>query len=222
MKKVIENSKEKAETFTQPGTIWASSINPKLPEELDSNFDKEEEQLQNKWANLMGDIGIGIHMLRSSALRDSVREGIPSASRGRMWMILSGASHYMSTCPVDYFEKILAKAKSQTESPFSKLIEKDLTRSFPSHPFYQEGEGVELLRDVLLAYSVHNPAIGYCQSMNILCSIFLLFLPPNQAFFLLCAVCEYLVPDYYIAGLIGSSVDQLLFQSIFYSKKKLF
>lgn len=48
--------------------------------------------------------------------------------------------------------------------------------------------------------------------MNIVCATLLLFLPEEHAFHLLCAICEELVPDYYVKAMIGSIVDQRLFQ----------
>lgn len=47
------------------------------------------------------------------------------------------------------------------ESIASGDIEKDLHRSFPLHPYFSnEGEGISALRNVLLAYSWHNPLVG--------------------------------------------------------------
>ncbi len=45
-------------------------------------------------------------------------------------------------------------------------MHQDITRSLPSHPFYKgHGEGTNLIRNVLIAYSRRAPQIGYCQSM---------------------------------------------------------
>ncbi|XVE76267.1 hypothetical protein DITRI_Ditri12bG0158300 [Diplodiscus trichospermus] len=44
-----------------------------------------------------------------------------------------------------------------------KQVEKDLLRTFPSHPALYDN-GRDSSRRLLLTYARHNPSIGYCQS----------------------------------------------------------
>ena len=41
-------------------------------------------------------------------------------------------------------------------------IDKDVDRTFPQFSFFREGAGRAQLRNVLLAYSVYKPNVGYC------------------------------------------------------------
>lgn len=66
------------------------------------------------------------------------------------------------------------------------------------------------LRRVLRAYSWRNPNIGYCQGLNRLAAIALLFLDEEDAFWCLVSIVEHTLPgDYYDKSLIGSQTDQV-------------
>jgi len=65
-----------------------------------------------------------------------------------------------------------------------------------------------MLRRVLTAFSWRNPSIGYCQSMNIISALLLLFMPEEDAFWLLCTICEDMLQEYHCSSMIGCLVDE--------------
>lgn len=68
--------------------------------------------------------------------------------------------------PGEYAEILAVHANDV--SPVLAEIEKDVSRTFPGNLFFGgDGPGVAKLRRVLVAYSWHNPAVGYCQGMNV-------------------------------------------------------
>ncbi|TXT10778.1 hypothetical protein VHUM_02283 [Vanrija humicola] len=136
-----------------------------------------------------------------------VRRGIPIPYRADVWAECSGARDLL--VPGEYAE-ILAVHKDD-KSPVIAEIEKDVGRTFPGNVFFGgDGPGVAKLRRVLTAYSWHNPAVGYCQGMNMLAATLLLtHTDEEQAFWVLHSIIERLLPqDYYTPTLLGSRADQ--------------
>ncbi|BEI79922.1 hypothetical protein CcaverHIS002_0104510 [Cutaneotrichosporon cavernicola] len=142
-----------------------------------------------------------------------VRKGIPMPYRGDVWAECSGARDLL--VPGEYAE-ILSVHKDD-RSPVMTEIEKDVGRTFPGNVFFGgDGPGVAKLRRVLTAYSWHNPAVGYCQGMNMLTATLLLtYEDEEQAFWVLHCIIERLLPaDFYSPSLLGSRADQLVLSDL--------
>lgn len=72
-----------------------------------------------------------------------------------------------------------------------------------------------MLRRVLTAHALHNPTIGYCQSLNFVAGMMLLFMQEEDAFWLFITVIDTLLPhDYYSATMVGTYIDQFVFAHI--------
>ncbi|KAL7949718.1 hypothetical protein V8C42DRAFT_362057 [Trichoderma barbatum] len=77
-------------------------------------------------------------------------------------------------------------------------------------PVGLEGEPplIASLRRVLLAFAVYNPRIGYCQSLNFIAGLLLLFVDSEeQAFWLLNVITHIYLPGTHEMSLEGSKVD---------------
>uniref|UniRef100_A0A8C7IAN4 TBC1 domain family member 8B n=1 Tax=Oncorhynchus kisutch TaxID=8019 RepID=A0A8C7IAN4_ONCKI len=165
------------------------------------------------WDDHFSAYGRGVHMFRTEKIQKLVAMGIPESLRGELWMTFSGERWRKLASHPDYYSGLVTESIGHS-SLATEEIERDLHRSLPDHPAFQNVTGIAALRRVLTAYAHRNPKIGYCQSMNILASVLLLYTKEEEAFWLLVAVCERMLPDYFNRRVIGAQVDQSVFEEL--------
>lgn len=180
------------------------------PHEFDQRYETFEEKSTRRWKKYFHKMGRGLTMFKTERFRVLLRSGLPNSMRAEMWQLSSGAA-YKALIQPTYYQELLKQVKP---TPVTEEIERDLRRSFPEHPVFQTEEGVSALRNVLTAYALRNPGIGYCQSMNIVCALLLLYMPEENVFWMMVAIVEELVPEYYNEELFGSLVDQQIFERL--------
>ncbi|XP_030776606.1 TBC1 domain family member 8 isoform X3 [Rhinopithecus roxellana] len=195
--------------------VRLKQVHANHPVHYDTSADDDMSREQIKislWNDHFVEYGRTVCMFRTEKIRKLVAMGIPESLRGRLWLLFSDAVTDLASHPGYYgnlVEESLGKCCLVTEE-----IERDLHRSLPEHPAFQNETGIAALRRVLTAYAHRNPKIGYCQSMNILTSVLLLYAKEEEAFWLLVAVCERMLPDYFNHRVIGAQVDQSVFEEL--------
>ncbi|XP_048456691.1 TBC1 domain family member 1 isoform X3 [Rhincodon typus] len=114
--------------------------------------------------------------------------GVPRQHRGEIWKLLAEQHQLRYRLPVKQqpkdtpYEELL---KQLTSHQHAILI--DLGRTFPTHPYFAAplGAGQLSLYNLLKAYSLLDPEVGYCQGLSFVAGILLLHMSEDDAFHML-------------------------------------
>ncbi|KAF9163093.1 hypothetical protein DFQ27_002364 [Actinomortierella ambigua] len=189
------------------------------------------ERRRQKWAIFMND-SHGELPPRSAKLKRYIRKGIPPALRGDAWFVYSGAKDKCDANP-GLYNRLVSQAKRQGQAnEHAEVIERDLHRTFPENINFKsqvtnsaiDGSlqvntenvvAIQALRRVLLAFSLHSPSIGYCQSLNYIAGMLLLFMEEEHAFWTLSVITQNFLPEgMYDVTMEGANIDQAVLMTL--------
>lgn len=145
-------------------------------------------------------------------LRDLIMCGIPDRHRVWAWKRLM---HATSSLSVAYGADYDSLAMQEGHPDATRQIKLDLDRTFSTHKmFLEDNKQVEMFQ-ILKAYSVHNPAVGYCQGMSYVVAVLMMYMNNADAF----ASFRYIVDEqgfnmYYSQTMSGLLTDCDLFQKV--------
>lgn len=170
-----------------------------------------EHPLLSRWAQYLAGRSDDDFII-SPELKILVREGVPREYRQRVWRCLVRARTLTSQERHPQRYQQLCEKSRTAPNPASRQIQLDLHRTLTTNQHFSSpsSPALQQLRRILLAFSWHNPAIGYCQGLNRLAALALLVLQSEEdAFWCLVAVVEAIMPqDYYTKNLVASQADQ--------------
>ncbi|KAI8986941.1 rab-GTPase-TBC domain-containing protein [Pilobolus umbonatus] len=128
------------------------------------------------WGYTLSNFGRVIDTQMDDLRQHLIHGGMPIPIRGYIWQVIS-KSRDSFDMEIEYRE-ILKKSNS----PFEKQIERDLTRTFPNHPFFMQKAGRQSLFNVAKAYSLFDQEVGYCQGLAFIIGCLLLHMSEESAF----------------------------------------
>ncbi|EDQ86975.1 uncharacterized protein MONBRDRAFT_33605 [Monosiga brevicollis MX1] len=185
-----------------------------------------ERDMEPEWAKFMTEAN-SLDEIRyrasSQKVKDLVRRGVPSRFRGELWkqLVRDVSAPSRRSYPPNHFAQLREQNKGKS-SPAIRQIEQDLLRTFPSHPDYMTmgSDRIQSLYTVLSVYTWHDQLlgqdIGYCQGMNLIAAVLLLYLDEEEAFWGLDAIVGRILPAHYFdKTLIGALTDQRVCHELF-------
>lgn len=196
-----------ANNFVGPGQSTLNNW-----EQFRPDYRERMKKQKETWDQYINKNGWGGEMIQTSHLTELVAGGIPDEYRGMLWQRFLG-SIYCFNCKRGEYQNILKIFHGKQSLAISEIA-RDVHRSFPDHPYFQTKAGRDALQRVLTAYSWRNQIIGYCQSMNIICALLLLYMGEEEAFWMLRMLCEEYLPQYWTPDMIGSITDQHVFEDL--------
>ncbi|XP_078801266.1 TBC1 domain family member 1-like isoform X12 [Oryzias latipes] len=137
------------------------------------------------WEKMLGTPGRAKVKFDTETIHAAVAQGVPRQHRGEIWKFLSEQYLLRQTVPArppsnpTPYKELLKQLTSQQHA-----ILIDLGRTFPSHPYFQAqlGAGQLSLYNILKAYSLLDPEVGYCQGLSFIAGVLLLHMGEEDAF----------------------------------------
>ena len=181
-----------------------------------------QERRTKRWSSYMREQGLRTFdptrfPSQSAKTERYIRKGIPPAWRGPAWFFYAGGDAYLER-HAGLYTSLVSRSEGELSGTDRESIERDLHRTFPDNIHFRpdfrssgcsapESPLLSSLRRVLRAYALHNPRIGYCQSLNFLAGLLLLFLPEEKAFWMLHIITTVYLPGTHELSLEGTNVD---------------
>lgn len=124
----------------------------------------------------------------SKKLTKLIYKGIPNIVRPQCWRLITNISEIKDSYQCKY-QTLLEKP---ILPEISYQIDIDINRSSRNHIMFKEryGKGQISLFNILKAYSILEPEIGYCQSMSDIGAFILKYFEEEEAFWLLVKIIE--------------------------------
>ncbi|KAJ4986053.1 TBC domain-containing protein [Stagonosporopsis vannaccii] len=198
-----------------------------------ARYEEHISRRRNKWIALMAKQGLSTNEPTkfpemNEKVKRYARKGYPPEWRGAMWWYYSGGQHTLQQKEyIGLYASLAARIRRDELNKDDKdAIERDLDRTFPDNIHFRpepatdllDGESddepalIQDLREVLSCFALNNPSIGYCQSLNFIAGLLLLFLKQDKekVFILLTIITQNHLPGAHARSLANTEVNVLM------------
>ena len=124
-------------------------------------------------------------------------------------MLVTGAKQKMIDNPT-YYSDLLTSVPDNYVNPYNSKIELDVKRSFPrEYSHIVDEDKLNILRNILRAFSIKNTTLGYCQGYNIILARILLVTGFNEeiSFWIFASIIEDVFPYDFFLQSAGIEID---------------
>ncbi|KAL7636334.1 UNVERIFIED_CONTAM: hypothetical protein RMT77_013093 [Armadillidium vulgare] len=159
-----------------------------------------ENSRSMKWAKMLANYN---KYKNTEKLIKRVYKGVPLAVRGSYWSLILGLDLVKKQQKGKYEEMKILGRKWSTDV---RQIDLDVNRTYRDHDFFRLRYNIrqQQLFHVLVAYSMYNQEIGYCQGMSQVAALLLIYLNEEEdAFWALSALMadeKYSMHGFFIPG----------------------
>ncbi|CCH44932.1 GTPase-activating protein [Wickerhamomyces ciferrii] len=189
------------------------------------DYSKHCSRRKKKWELLFKKNGLDLNNdnpirfpPKSEKLKRYIRKGIPAEWRGNAWWYFAKGDEKLNN-NIGLYDK-LVESTINLHNKDSEIIERDLNRTFPDNIHFRpditgvdatktpETPLIQALRRVLVAFATYQPSIGYCQSLNFIVGLLLIFMDEEKAFWMLVIITSKYLPGVHEINLEGVNIDQ--------------
>lgn len=149
-----------------------------------------DTNVTNMWTSLFANRQSQLAKVDHHMLKQAVKQGVPRSYRGTIWYFLA-EQQCIQAPPVDFkkfpFNNTPYYSLLGSLTKYQHAILIDLGRTYPQHPYFEAplGPGQLSLYNLLKAYSLLDPEVGYCQGLSFVAGALLMHCDEHDAFDLL-------------------------------------
>lgn len=139
----------------------------------------DEQDRTKKWIKMLSEWNQSGNV--PVKLEKRIRKGIPDSVRGEVWRRLLGIPRLLTEQEGKYQEMLDYGLENSKDI---RQIDLDVNRTYRNHIMFRDRYSTKqcMLFRVLVAYSIYNSEIGYCQGMSHVAALLLMYMNEEDSF----------------------------------------